>query len=416
MALFLTLLSIALGYFSPAEVVPTLAPYHLQQFIIGLAVLISLFAFNPYRGGMKTQQTALLLVFWFAVVISVLSRGWLRASLTAFLDFGLVVCIYFLVSLNAFSVPRIKTFCRVISLCAMVMAIEAILAYYTGFQAEKLMILDRVRGYGVLNDPNDFAQFLLIGLAFLGLSWKKYSLLGNLVTVVLPASVLIFTIYLTGSRGAIFGLVTLVFVAVSTRKGKGKGKAFLIAGVVFALLVVGKFGGGRDISVHEGSAGGRVMAWGSGISQLRTNPLFGVGFRQFEEYNDLTAHNSFVLCFAELGSFGYFFWLALLFTTATGLEVLAKIPAKTREDADFSKCVTVVRAALYTFLATSWFLSRTYHETLYIILALAAVLISMRRNEIPSPIMPAVRWVPITFVLMVTSVLVIYGTIRLRAF
>jgi O-antigen ligase len=414
MALFLTLLSIALCYFSPAELVPTLAPYHIQQFIIGLAVVVSLFVFNPARGGMKSQQTALLMVFWFAVVMSVLSRGWLRPSLSAFLAFGLVVCIYSLVSLNAFSVARIKIFCRVISLCAMVMAVEGILAYFAGFQAEKLMIADRVRGYGVLNDPNDFAQFLLIGLAFLGLSWKKYHLLGNFVTVLLPASVLIFAIYLTGSRGAIFGLAALVFVAASTRMGKGK--AFLIAGVIFALLVVGKFGGGRDISLHEGSAGGRVVAWGSGISQLKTNPLFGVGFQQFEEYNDLTAHNSFVLCFAELGFFGYFFWLALLVTTATGLEALAKIPVKTPEDADFSKCVTVVRAALYTFLATSWFLSRTYHETLYIILGLAAVLISMRRNEIPSPVMPMVRWVPIAFVGMVTSVLVIYGTIRFRNF
>jgi putative inorganic carbon (hco3(-)) transporter len=414
MALSLTLLSIALCYFSPAEWLPGLAPYHIQQFIIGLAVAISVFVVQADRGGVKTQQTALLLVFWFAVVVSVLSRGWLRASLTAFLDFGLVVCIYFLVAINAFSIPRIKIFCRVISLCALVMAILALFAYFTGFQAETLMIDNRVRGYGVLNDPNDFSQFLLIGLSFLGLSWRKHKLLTNIALVILPASLLIVTIYLTGSRGAIFGLVAIVFVMTATKVGKGT--AIVTAGIFFALLLVGRFGGGRDISLHEGSAVGRVMAWGSGISQLKSDPLFGVGVHQFEEYNDLTAHNSFVLCFAELGVFGYFFWLALLVTTISGVEALAKVPPKTPDDQEYIRCLTVVRVALYTFLATSWFLSRTYHETLYIILALAAVLIAMRKDNVPSPFMPMMRWVPVTFVAMAGSILIIYATIRLKAF
>ncbi|MGA3016697.1 MAG: hypothetical protein ABSF62_06220, partial [Bryobacteraceae bacterium] len=63
-----------------------------------------------------------------------------------------------------------------------------------------------------------------------------------------------------------------------------------------------------------------------------------------------------------------------------------------------------------------WFLSRTYHETLYIILALAVVLICLRRERVPAAAIPMLRWIPLTFVMMVGSVLVIYGTIRLRAF
>jgi len=229
----------------------------------------------------------------------------------------------------------------------------------------------------------------------------------------MPAAVLIYAIFLTNSRGAVFGMAAIVFAAVSMRVGKTK--ALIGTGVVVVLLLVAGFGGGRGISLHESSAAGRVMAWGSGISQLKTDPLFGVGVGQFTEYNDLTAHNSFVLCFAEVGFFGYFFWLALLITTAWGLETLAKVPAKTPEDEDFAGCVTVVRAALYAFLVTAWFLSRTYHETLYIILALAVVLICLRREQVPEAVMPMVRWVPLTFAFMVGSVLVIYGAIRLRA-
>ncbi|MGD0870442.1 MAG: O-antigen ligase family protein [Bryobacteraceae bacterium] len=422
MALFLTLFSIALCYFSPEAVVPFLAPYHIQQFLLGGAVVISLVTFNINRGGLRSTQTILMGAFWFAIVISVLTRGWLRDSLTAFLQFGLVVGVFLLVVINAYSVRRISLFCRVISLCALVMALEAIVARYTGIQADKLVwsrivdgeLVQRVNGYGILNDANDFAQFLLIGLAFLGVSWRKGDPIRNFILVLLPGSILIYTIYLTGSRGAIFGLAAIAFVVISRRMSMVQ--SAVLAGLVVVTLVLGKFGRGADISLHESSAAGRVMAWGSGISQLRSDPLFGVGFGQFIEYSDMTAHNSFVLCFAETGFFGYFFWLALLVTSALGLEGLNKLPVNTPEDADFARCVTAVRAALYTFLATAWFLSRTYHETLYIILALATVLICLRREEFPATDLPLVRWAPLTFVVQVASVLAIYAIIRLRAF
>jgi putative inorganic carbon (HCO3(-)) transporter len=417
MALLLTLLSIALSYFSPEEIVPAWAPYHIQQFIIGGALFISVFFFDVNRGGIRSMQSILVVGFWFAVVVSVLSKGWFGASLTNFTNFGVIVAIYFLVSLNAFTLKRIKILCGVISLCSIVMGIEGIMAFHNGFDQEKLMIGDRIRGYGVLGDPNDFAQFLLIGMAFLGMWWRKRKKFRNLVLVLVPASVFTYAIYLTSSRGAMFGMVAIVFVVSAKRMNKGL--ALLMAAGIFAILIAAHFGGGREISLSEGSAAGRVIAWGSGIDQLKHHPLFGTGFGEFTNYNDLTAHNSFVLCFAELGFFGYFFWMALLITTILGLEALAKAPPakpsnKTLDDVDFLRCVTVVRAALYTFLATGWFLSRTYQDTLYIILALAAVLICMRRNQIPSPIIPAGRLVPMTVIYMLMSIIAIYGSIKLR--
>ncbi len=416
MALFLTLLCIALSYFSPEEIVPAWAPYHIQQFLIGGALFVSVFFFNINRGGIKSNQSILMVGFWFAVVMSVLSKGWFGASLTYFTNFGVIVAIYFLVSLNAFTLSRIKILCAVVSLCALVMGIEGIMAFHNGFDQEKLMIGDRVRGYGILGDPNDFAQFLLIGMAFLGMWWRKRKRLRNLVFVLVPASVFMYAIYLTSSRGAMFGIVSIVFVVSAKRMNKGL--ALLMAGVIFAILMAAHFGGGREISLSEGSAAGRVIAWGSGIDQLKNHPLFGTGFGEFTNYNDLTAHNSFVLCFAELGFFGYFFWMALLITTIVGLEALTKAPPpkpdRIAEDVDFLRCVTVMRAALYTFLATAWFLSRTYQDTLYIILALAGVLICMRRNQIPSPIVLPGRWIPMTLIYMVVSIVAIYGSIKLR--
>ena len=196
----------------------------------------------------------------------------------------------------------------------------------------------------------------------------------------------------------------------------GRRRAVAITGVVLGIMIALQFGGGREISLVENSAGGRVIAWGAGIAQLKSHPLFGVGFGQFTDYSDLTAHNSFVLCFAELGMFGYFFWLALIVTCVWGLEILTRMPVQTSEDSRFRQCASVVRVALYGFLATGWFLSRTYTLTLYILLALASSLIQMRQGTYPRVAVPASLWVPRTVVLQCVSVILFYLIVRIRSF
>src|SRR5262249_39729424 len=153
-------------------------------------------------------------------------------------------------------------------------------------------VVKRIRAFGILNDANDLAQFLLMAMAMQGVFWKRAHTIRNVALLIGPTMLFMYAIYLTGSRGAMIGLAVMVFVLASTRLGKVQ--SVLMAGLMFVLMVVGNFGAGRDISLREGSAGGRVVAWGAGISFLRSNPLFGLGYAQFAEVNILTAHNSFV--------------------------------------------------------------------------------------------------------------------------
>ncbi len=424
MAFILTLVSIALSYFSPADLVPSLTPYHIQQIILLPAMAATLMSMNMRRASLPSPQFVLIIGLWGAAVLSVLSKFWLRDALNTFITFGLLICIYLLVFLNVFSLARINVFCVVMAMCAVIMAIQGILAYHAGYMGEQLLnmriqegglVLEkRVCGLGFLHDPNDFAQFLLVGLTFLGLLWKKDNAVGSFILLCLPASILMYATFLTFSRGAVFGVAVILFVAVSRRIGKAP--SALLAGILFVFMLAMKFGGGREISMQEGSAAGRLVAWGAGIAQLKQYPLFGAGFNQFTEYNELTAHNSFVLCFAELGMFGYFFWLALIVITVWGLERLNKLPVKTAADTDFARCLTTIRAALYGFLVTAWFLSRTYTETLYILLALGAVLIHLRRAAFPQLSISMRQWIPATIVLQLASLVIVYVTVRLRSF
>jgi O-antigen ligase len=333
------------------------------------------------------------------------------------------VCLYFLVLINAFSTGRVRTIYLILLLSAVVMSVQGILAYHTGYQKNKLVaeglsmgfvVIRRIRAYGFLSDPNDLAQFLLVALASLGIFWRKGLGVANVLPLTIPAGILIYAIYLTHSRGAMIGICVIAVVLISSRFGRMQ--SAVAAGALFLVMVGFKFGAGREISLSEGSAAGRLMAWGSGISMLKQNPLFGVGYGRFTEFNDLTAHNSFVLCFAELGAFGYFFWLALILTTVIGLERLARWCAITAEDESFTRIVTTTRAALYSFLATSLFLSRTYNVTLYVVLALAAALISQREQRHPELALRPGRWIPLTVAGQFASLVLFYIAIRLRSF
>lgn len=422
MAFGLTLLSLILAYFSPSELVPQLAPYHLQQFILFPAIATTLATMAMRQSKLQFPQSILIIGVWFGIVMSAMSKFWLRTSLEFFIAFSVVVCLYFLVLINSYSIARIRLLYLVLLLFGLIMAVQGILAYHAGYQKDKLVIesliegfvvMKRIRAYGFLSDPNDFAQFLLVALAALRFFWVKGRGITNIVVLIIPTSVLVYATYLTHSRGAIIGICVIAVVLISTRFGRIQ--SVVVAALLFLVMVAFKFGAGREIGVSEGSAAGRLMAWGTGIQMLRDNPLFGVGYGRFTEFHDLTAHNSFVLCFAELGIFGYFFWLALIITTVIGVERLARMGAATGEDEAFARALTATRAALYSFLATSLFLSRTYNVSLYVILAMAAALIQMRQQRHPELALKPARWIPLTVAGQFASLVLVYLAVRLRA-
>jgi putative inorganic carbon (HCO3(-)) transporter len=167
--------------------------------------------------------------------------------------------------------------------------------------------------------------------------------------------------------------------------------------------------------LREGSISGRLEAWGAGLQMLKESPLFGIGFGGFTDRHELTAHNSFVLCFAETGLVGYFFWIGLLVATARDLGLLARLPATDTAQEQVRRWARTVRLAFYTFLATAWFLSRTYIPTLYLLIAMGVGLREMAHQNgwIKLPGLDR-KWLVSTVALQVFSIALVYLTVRLR--
>jgi len=243
----------------------------------------------------------------------------------------------------------------------------------------------RVRYRGVLQDPNELALAVCIGLplvfAFAQLPGRKLPR-GALTAVVLGLVVL--CAIFTRSRGG-----QLVFLAVLAAYFVQRfGRRGLLAGALLALpllLLGGRSGADASASTME-----RIDCWYEALSMWKSHPLTGVGFGQFGEYHYLTAHNSFMLTLAELGFVGMLLFSAILYVSlkipVTLLRrISANVPVAVEPAAlaVFKPWAMALVAALSGLLVGIFFLSFAYHYVLWVYVGLSGALYSAVRRHDP---------------------------------
>ena len=184
-------------------------------------------------------------------------------------------------------------------------------------------VIYRIRGLSFISDPNDLSQVLVSLMPCLFLWWKPNSGLRNFLFVLLPSAMLIYGMFLTHSRGAIIAMLAVAILALRPRLGNIR--SAIIGGILFAVTSAVGWSGGRDISVEAGQD--RLAAWSTGLGLIRSHPIFGVGYQRFAEFNEITAHNTIVVCAAELGFVGLYFWVMFVLPTLRD-SVLASNPLK----------------------------------------------------------------------------------------
>jgi putative inorganic carbon (hco3(-)) transporter len=381
------------SYLRPVELfAPDLGSYRpmlwlwLFAFMFALARAISRGEFGAHRVHMS-----LLGGFVCVIAASQISNQWAGGALLAVLDFSTSALLMVLCFLNLTSIRRARATCFAVAASVVFLAAVSIYSFHTGFMAQELVLRQnaansdvgftgdvseipahdtstqhilRIRGLGFLADPNDFAQAMVMVLPLLALGFARRSPVANALVVGLPGAILGYAIYLTQSRGALVGLASLALFPMHRWLGTLRSAVLLGA---LALALVGATVGGRQISSQEESAAQRIGAWSDGLYMLRSKPLFGVGYNNFLEHHSLTAHNSFVLCFSELGLIGYFAWMGMIVLAYKGLSrTIARAPAEGPE----RDMALMLRSSLVAFLACAWFLSRTYQPGLYILLSL----------------------------------------------
>lgn len=292
----------------------------------------------------------------------------------------------------------------------------------------------RLRGLGLINDPNDFGQLLACAIPLMFIFWRPKKMLKNFVFVLFPVCVLLFGAFLTHSRGTLVALMAVAVVAA--RRRIGTLPALLIAGVLFVAAMALHFTGGREISAQSGSD--RTALWSSGLQMVKSHPLFGVGLGSFADNCDgcgHTAHNSVIICVAELGMIGLYFWCLFLFPTirdalaiASPANVSEAEPVEPVDDgfpltirkieaidkADINRMGRLLVLSLTGFLVAGWFLSRAYVMTFFLLGGMVEVVYEMAlRRGMIAPRLPFARVLLYSGGLAISLVLLMYIILRI---
>jgi hypothetical protein len=450
MGFVISVLYLVTYYLTPDTVFGPLAAYHIEVILAALVFFVSIPSLaKTYI--QKTPQSLALVGLAIATFLSVLiGMHWPTGAIQAFLLFIPNAFAYFLVCLHFNSKKKLKILIlMLVFVCTFVIAhgyfdlmhgvpeggtlkpgtTES--SYLMAQRSDAGDWIFRLTGLGEISDPNDFAQLLVCVLPLVFFFWREKKMLQNIVLVILPACVLLFGAYLTHSRGAVLALVAMLLVAARRRIGLIPG--LILAVGMFVAATALNFTGGREISASAGED--RTTLWSDGLQMLKSHPLFGVGFGNFGDSAGLTAHNTVVVCAAELGAFGLYFWALFLFPTVRDALVIGSTErvhdgrAMTGEDSmlpqverkietvdktDINRMGRMLILSLTGFLVTGWFLSRAYVMTLFLLGGMVEVVFQMAlQRSMVSPRWPLFRVMLFAGVLALSLILLMYLLLRI---
>lgn len=413
-------------YLTPGVVFGPLAQYRVQLILAVLLLFVSVGKLSK-SFLLKTPQSLALLGLAFGSLMSILvGTRWAGGAMQAFLGFLPNAYGYFLVCLHCDTKRKLQVLVvTLLFVCLFVIGhggLDLLHGVGTGpvqalgnnrvddwNEAEwstehpyvdaggsdtGLSWVFRLKGLGEINDPNDFGQLIVCVIPLVFIFWRRKRTLFNIAFVIMPVCALIYGIYLTSSRGALVALVAMAVVFGQRRIGTIP--SVLLAGCLFAGAMALNFTGGRQISARSGED--RTALWGAGLRLFELHPLFGVGMGRMGDSAGNTAHNSVVVCAAELGFFGLYFWSMFLFPTvrdATTITSSKRVTegeshvaelqnllystkkVETIDKPEIIRLGRLVVLSLTGFLVAGWFLSRSFVVTLYLLGGIVEVVYQM---------------------------------------
>ncbi len=209
------------------------------------------------------------------------------------------------------------------------------------------------------------------------------------------------------SRGALVTMGILVPVLLWNSKRKHLAILVIIAGVGLALAFLPDqwFGRMQTIQTYEedGSAMGRIQAWGRGLDYAFANPLTGAGFNGWVWVAKRDWHSAYIEALAEHGFIAFTLWFSLLYGTILSLTRLPRLTRHIPEMAWVSNYSYMLRASLIAYAVGSLFLGITYWDLMYHLVFIAVLVKKFAMEELaehearamPRPSAPALTAGPL---------------------
>ncbi len=338
MGFFFTLIYLAMAYITPEYFFggQIAYQYHIMEIFAAPAILFSIFALDN-SGITRMNQIYAGIGLAISISISDLLAGWYVGGFSQIMAFLPFFFSFLFIAINWRTKKQLQVLVALLFFLAVFVIVESQLTersgglkgdFFISMKGPGGELFYRIQGLGEINDPNDFAQFLLSVLPVMFIFWIKGKAFLNLIRVYIPVLILLYGLFLSHSRGAMLAVALMVIVAC--RRKLGLIPSAITGGVVIVGLYAAGFTGGRDVSAANGED--RMAAWAAGLGMIKSHPIFGVGFTFFTHYWKITAHNTIVVLGAEIGVIGLFFWLCFVISTIRDLWVVSEYGRESKKD------------------------------------------------------------------------------------
>jgi hypothetical protein len=332
-----------------------------------------------FRDALQTGRDCLTFVVYYLLLVGVVdTQERLSALIKWVVLFVLLICglgllIYFgYVDVQAEAAEGIRA-----QSYHEVQADEGTIDLETG----ELMVLARLTGVGVYNNPNDLSRILVVGIVLCMYCLGDHNLGSFRFLWALPIALFGFALQLTYSRGGFLALLTGIVTLLVARFGRTRSLLLsaLILPVVFALFA----GRITNIDTSGGTGQQRILIWRDAFAEMQTSPLFGIGVGQLGKKIGIVAHNSFVQCYAEMGMVGGTLFASSFYLGLWGIyrigPYLEKIPVRESRRARPFLIAVVAGSIVGMFSST-----RSYRVDTYLVLGLCTAYLAIIEKLVPS--------------------------------
>jgi len=372
MLFFGLLLFIFLQIIRPQDFVPGLQGTRLVLYLM-VVLLIGLF-FSPLEKKLiRSPQDKYAGSFFIAITLSTLTLFWLSYVAEIAIETAKQALIFYFIVMVVDDRDKLEKTVLTMVLLMGVVALMGVLQNHgldiTG--AKMLFASDKgiwqIRGIGNFDNPNDLAYSAVLIVPFaLGFLFQTKGFLGRFLALLLLA-ISVYCIYLTRSRGGqvalVASLATWTYFWVKNPKRKRQLIFLAIAGVI--AVTATQATGYRE----DRSAMGRVEAWAKGWELLKSNPIIGVGKGQFIEHHKKDTHSSYVRAGAELGLFGLYAFIGMIYSVALTILKLQETTGK-----EWRIYYAGFGGFFVSYIFGSVFSTRTYDLIFLICVALVGIL------------------------------------------
>lgn len=386
-----------IGYMNPHKLTWGFAYSQPWAFLAVLATTAGL-AFSRDRKPIPvTRETVLLGLLWFVFLLSTITgpfypdEAWAQLGKVSKILYGTVITLIVMQDLK-----RLRYLMWVIAISI-------------GFYGVKggLFALATGGSYQVLGPANTFiAGNTEIGLALnmvlpflwilrreLKRRWERMAMVGACVLTGIASLA-------TYSRGALLGLATVSLLLAVKQRGRWLAVPLLAVGIAVSVAVLPDTWTQRMETIadyqEDSSAMGRINAWRLSWRIAMDRPILGAGFQPFTvmtyaKYlpevgkSGTDAHNIFFQVLAEHGFLGLSLYAALIGSCVLTLRRVQRRARRNPAWDTMRQYAEITQISLAGYVVSGFFLSRSYFDLFYHLVAITILLATLLRGEEQRP-------------------------------